>query len=123
MILDNHFHAVVSSEQLPRVMADLKKFTAGKLIAQLKAERRTWLLDLLAARNAEHKTSSTYQLWQEGYHPRAIYSDEVMLQKIHYVHSNPVRRGWVASPEHWRYGSAHEFLPGALPLLRCDRWC
>jgi hypothetical protein len=120
---DNHFHALVSSEQLPRVMADLKKFTAGKLIALLEAERRTWLLDLLAACRAKHKTSSTYQLWQEGCHPQAIYSDEVMLQKIHYVHLIPVRRGWVASPEHWRYSSAHEFLPGALPLLRCDRWC
>jgi putative transposase len=122
VILDNHFHAVVSSEQLPRVMADLKKFTAGKLIAQLEAERRAWLLDLLAAGKADHKTSSTYQLWQEGYHPQAIYSDEMMMQKINYVHLNPVRRGWVVSPEHWRYSSAHEWMQGALPLLRCDPW-
>jgi putative transposase len=97
----SHFHAVVSSERLPRVMADMKKFTAGKLIAQLEAERRTWLLDLLAAGKAEHKTLSTYQLWQEGYHPQAIYFDEMMLQKINYVHLKPVRRGWVVSPEHW----------------------
>ena len=69
VILENHFHAVVHTENLPRVMADLKKFTAGKLIAQLETERRNWLLDLLAAGKAEHKTASTWQLWQEGYHP------------------------------------------------------
>jgi len=122
VILENHFHAVVHTENLPRVMADLKKFTAGKLIAQLETERRNWLLDLLAAGKAEHKTASTWQLWQEGYHPQAIYSDKTMLQKIEYIHANPVRRGWVASPEHWRYSSAHEWLPGAHPVLRCDQW-
>ena len=122
VILENHFHAVVHCDNLPRVMADLKKFTAGKLLAQLEVERRTWLLDLLAAGKADHKTRSTWQLWQEGYHPQAIYSDQTMLQKIEYIHANPVRRGWVASPEHWRYSSAHEWLPGGQPVLRCDLW-
>ena len=103
-------------------MADLKKFTAGKLLAQLRAERRTWLLDLLAVRKAAHKTRSTWQLWQEGCHPQAIYSDRTMRQKIDYIHANPVRRGWVASPEHWRYSSAHEWLPGSQPILCCDAW-
>ena len=122
VIMENHFRAVVQSEQLPRVMADLKKFTAGKLLAQLRVERRDWLLDLLAKGKAEHKTGSVYQLWQEGYHPQAIYSDETMQQKIDYIHANPVRRGWVASPEHWRYSSAHEWLAGSLPVMRCDNW-
>jgi REP element-mobilizing transposase RayT len=119
VILENHFHTVLHSE---RLMADLKKYTAGKLLARLEAERRAWLLDLLAAGKAEHEARSTWQLWQESYHPQAIYSDETMLQKIDYIHANPVRRGWVASPEHWRYGSAHEWLPGSDPVLRCDLW-
>ncbi len=25
-------------------------------------------------------------------------------------------------PEHWRYSSAHEWMPGAQPMLRCDPW-
>ncbi len=80
VIMDNHFHAVVQAEELSRVMADLKKSTAGKLLAQLETERRGWLLELLAAGKAEHKHRSSYQVWQEGFHPQAIYSDEVMLQ-------------------------------------------
>ncbi len=120
--MENHFHAAVHCGDLPRVMADLKKFTAGKLLAQLETERRTWLLDLLAAVKAAHKTWSSYQLWQEGYHPQAIYSDQTMMQKIDYIHANPVRRGWVAAPEHWRYSSAHEWLPSGQPVLRFDSW-
>ncbi len=122
VILENHFHAVVQSPQLPRVMADLKKFTAGKLLAQLAVERRDWLLDLLQAGKADHKTASVFQVWQEGYHPQAIYSDEMMQQKIDYIHANPVRRGWVNAPEHWRYSSAHAWLEGSLPVIQCEAW-
>jgi len=40
VIMDNQFHAVVQCEELARVMADLKKFTAHRLLAQIEAERR-----------------------------------------------------------------------------------
>jgi hypothetical protein len=42
---------------------------------------------------------------------------------IDYIHANPVRRGWVSAPEHWRYSSAHEWLAGSVPIIRCDAWC
>ena len=51
-----------------------------------------------------------------------IVSDEMMLQKLEYLHNNPVKRGLVASPEHWCYSSAHTWLAGATPVLRVDSW-
>jgi hypothetical protein len=38
--------------------------------------------------------------------------------EITYVHQNPVRRGWVAVPEHWRLSSAGSYLgePGAMEI-------
>jgi hypothetical protein len=90
--------------------------------AQLAHEGRDWLLDRLAIDRARHKTRSRHQVWQEGFHPQAIHDDAMMLQKLDYLHRNPVRRGWVASPEHWRYSSPHEWLAGATPRLRCDPW-
>jgi len=57
-----------------------------------------------------------------GVHPQAIVSDEIRIQKLEYLHNNPVKRGLVASPEHWRYSSAHEWLPGAIPPMKCDPW-
>jgi len=36
--------------------------------------------------------------------------DERMLGKtIEYVHYNPVKRGYVDTPEHWRYSSARDY--------------
>ena len=34
VIMENHFHAIVSAPALSAVLADLKKFTARRLLAQ-----------------------------------------------------------------------------------------
>jgi putative transposase len=122
VILDSHFHAIVSGPNLARTLSDLKKFTAHKILDQLELEGRQWLLNQLAYFCAAHKTGSNHQVWQAGVHPQSITSDEMMLQKLEYLHNNPVKRGLVASPEHWVCSSAHEWLPGATPVLRVDPW-
>lgn len=122
VILDNHLHAIVAAPDLPRVIADFKRHTARALTTQLRAEECDWLLHLLRQWRPGYKTESDLQFWQEGFHPQALMSDEVMEQKLTYLHNNPVARGLVAAPEHWRYSSAHEWCPGVTPLLRCDPW-
>jgi putative transposase len=122
VILDTHFHAIVAAPILARVLADLKRHTARRIIEQLEAERCNWLLRQLREHRAPHKIESEHQVWQEGSHPQAVMSDEMMFQKLEYLHNNPVKRGLVASPEHWRYSSAHEWLPGAAIALRTDPW-
>jgi len=123
VILDNHFHAILQHEDLPRIMADLKKYTARKLLAHQQETGKEWLLNQFSFYRLKHKAESEYQVWQEGYHPQRIGSDEMMRQKLEYLHLNPVRRGLVAEREHWRYSSAHVWLPGVVPALRCDPWC
>jgi REP element-mobilizing transposase RayT len=122
VILDNHFHAILSAPDLAGTLTDLKRFTSRALLAQIKAEKRDWLLNQLAYYCAAHKTTSSHQVWQEGVHPQVITSDDMMQQKLAYIHSNPVKRGFVAAPEHWRYSSAHEWMTGATPLFKCDPW-
>ena len=122
VVLDSHFHAILSAPDLSSVLGDLKKFTAKRIVEQLATERREWLLNQLRFFRAPHKTDSEYQVWQEGSHPQSIRSDAVMEQKRHYIHLNRVRRGLVSCPEHWRYSSAHEWLEDSQPVLRCDPW-
>jgi len=122
VIMPNHLHAVVQATELSRVMADSKKFTARRLIEQLKIERRGWLLEILRESRLRHKHESMYQVWQEGFHRQALYSDETIRQKLEYLQNNPVRAGLVVAPEHRRYSSAHEWCDGAIPVMRCDDW-
>ena len=123
VILDNHFHAIVSGPELANTIRDFKRFTSRALLDQIRDEKREWLLNQLSYYRAAHKKSVTeHQVWQEGVHPQAIMSDEMMQQKLDYLHNNPVKRELVAAPEHWRYSSAHEWLQGAIPVMKCDPW-
>ncbi|EDY21331.1 conserved hypothetical protein [Chthoniobacter flavus Ellin428] len=95
VILDNHFHAILAGPKLAHTIRDWKRFTAGALLKQLREEKRQWLLNQLNYHCAAHKATSEHQLWQEGVHPQAIINDDMMLQKLEYVHNNPVKRGMV----------------------------
>lgn len=44
-----------------------------------------------------------------------------MRQKLDYIHQNPLRRGYVDQPEHWRYSSARDYQ-GQPGLIGIDRW-
>jgi putative transposase len=53
-------------------------------------------------------------------HPEWIQNEEMMRQKIEYIHQNPVERGYVDLAEHWRYSSARNYQ-GMSGLLAIDR--
>jgi hypothetical protein len=38
-----------------------------------------------------------------------IQNKEMMRQKVEYIHDNPVKRGFVDEPVHWRYSSARNY--------------
>ncbi|MGZ5008811.1 MAG: hypothetical protein ACXV8W_12955 [Methylobacter sp.] len=66
-------------------------------------------MELLAFFKRAHKQDTIYQVWEEGNHPQIIESEAVMRQKLDYIHQNPVKRGYVDQPEHWRYSSARNY--------------
>jgi REP element-mobilizing transposase RayT len=119
VILEKHLHLIASSPDLSREMKDFKSFTARRIIDLLEAQNVTVFLDQLAWRKARHKVESQYQLWQEGSHPQQILGEEMMIQKLEYIHYNPVKRGFVDEPEHWRYSSARNYagMPGLIDVI------
>jgi REP element-mobilizing transposase RayT len=119
VILENHLHLIASSPDLSREMKDFKSFTARRIIDLLEAQKVSLFLDQLAWRKARHKTESQYQLWQEGSHPQQNQGEGMMRQKLEYMHYNPVKRGFVDEPEHWRYSSARNYAgtPGLIDVI------
>ncbi len=109
VILENHLHLIASAADLSKEIGDFKSFTARRIIDYLETQRAKTLLNLLEYYKARHKTDQQYQLWQEGSHPQQIIDDEMMLQKLEYIHLNPVKRGYVDDPVHWRYSSARNY--------------
>jgi len=109
VILENHLHLIASADDLPEQIADFKSYTARQIIDLLEARNVRMILKHLEYYKAKHKTDRTYQFWQEGSHPQEIQSDEMMRQKLEYIHNNPVVRGYVDDPTHWRYSSARNY--------------
>jgi putative transposase len=121
VILENHLHQIASAPDLSDVMQRFKSYTARSIIDLLERRSAEVLLRQLRAHKLPHKTQSEYQVWQEGSHPEQIRSDLMMWQKLEYMHNNPLARGYVDDPLHWRYSSARNYagMPGLIdPKLR-----
>jgi hypothetical protein len=93
-------------------------FTATSITKRLQEKGAETLLQELAYYKLRHKVDQTHQVWQEGSHPQVIETEEVMWQKIEYIHNNPLRRGYVDEAVHWRYSSARDYAgtPGLLDV-------
>ncbi len=122
VILENHLHLLAQSEQLDVDIARFKSYTSKQLIAYLDQHQVKTILDQLAFYKKAHKSDRAYQFWQEGVHPEWIQDETIMQQKIEYIHYNPVRRGYVDQPEHWRYSSARNYLGMAGLIDVCCQW-
>ena len=109
VILENHLHWIASSDDLSQSVASFKSFTAKQIIEFLEERNAVHVLHQLEFFKRLHKTDRTYQLWQEGSHPELIQGEAMMRQKIEYMHNNPVQRGYVDLPIHWRHSSARNY--------------
>ena len=46
------------------------------------------------------------KFWQPKYYPFEIYTKEKLLEKMNYMHENPVRKGLAAQTTDWKWSSA-----------------
>ena len=94
-------------------------YTARNVLDLLKAHGAEVLLEQFRYFKLRHKTKSVYQFWQEGSKPKQLRNNEMMLQKLEYSHFNPVKRGYVDEPIHWRYSSARNYhgKPGLIEVV------
>jgi REP element-mobilizing transposase RayT len=119
VILENHLHLIASAPDLSNAIRSFKMYTARQIIDLLESHGAKVLLRQLRALKLRHKTESAYQVWEEGSKPKQIGGDTMMLQKLEYMHQNPVKRGYVDEPVHWRYSSARNYaeMPGLVDVI------
>ena len=108
VIMENHLHWIAAGDDLSRDIGRFKSFTARSIINEMERLGFDTLLQELRFFKLRHKSDQVHQLWQEGSHPQQIQSEEMMRQKLEYMHNNPLRRAYVDDPTHWRYSSAAE---------------
>jgi putative transposase len=119
VIMENHLHWIASAPDLFNQVGRAKSFTARQIIETMESRGFATLLQELKYFKLRHKKDQTYQIWQEGSHPEQIKDDEMMLQKLEYMHNNPLRRGYVDEAVNWRYSSARNYagLSGLIEVV------
>ncbi len=122
VIMKDHLHFIASSEDLAGEVSKFKSFTARKIIDHLTEKKVDAILKKLEYYKLQHKEDRKYQLWQEGSHPEMIQNEEMMRQKLEYIHYNPVRDGYVSDPVDWKYSSARDYAGQEGLLDVCRTW-
>lgn len=50
--------------------------------------------------------------WQPRYYDFNVYTSRKRIEKLRYIHRNPVRRGLCAGPEDWQWSSFRHYATG-----------
>jgi REP element-mobilizing transposase RayT len=122
VLMTNHLHLLAAQQQgeLNKVLGHFKSYTGKEILRSIEEQpesRREWML-MVFRYHARYKSNyKTYYFWQETNHAIDCYSWQLAVQKLDYMHENPVRAGYVAQPQDWLYSSAHPRSPlKVLPL-------
>jgi hypothetical protein len=64
-----------------------------------------------------NSNNKDFQFWQQDSHPIELNSQEIIFQKLDYIHFNPVTAGFVDSPEAWIHSSARDYAGVSRSLI------
>jgi len=102
VVMPEHVHLLIS-EPTHAILA--KALQALKLSVAVKRKERTF--------------------WQARYYDFNVYTEKKRVEKLRYIHRNPVTRGLVAAPDHYRIsldGRAKRAYSLRNPRLKSETW-
>jgi putative transposase len=105
VVMPEHIHLLISEPEAKTpstVMQVLKQRTAHALLPQRRRrDPRQRLLFGDEPRRA---------FWQARFYDFNVWTTRKRVEKLRYMHRNPVKRGLVDSPEQWRWSSYRYYL-------------
>ena len=127
-LMTNHLHLLVAANSpayLPDIIRDFKKHTNKQIISLVEQEnesRRDWMLYRFQYHAKYNNRIQNYKVWQDGYHGIECDTAKILLQKLDYIHDNPVKAGIVERPEHYLFSSAANYCgeKGVMDVVLLD---
>jgi putative transposase len=105
VVMPEHIHLLITEPEVSdpsTVMQVLKQRTAQALLSnrRRKDPRQRQLFSGQPQR----------AFWQARFYDFNVWSTKKRVEKLRYMHRNPVKRGLVESPEQWRWSSYRHYL-------------
>ena len=125
IIMPTHLHLITSNSDetnLSDIMRDFRQFTSKRIKDLLVDDKRIQYLEVFE-KAACNLSKQKYKIWKDGYHPVALLSEEWFNEKMDYLHYNPVRKGFVEKPEHWKYSSARNWILDDDSIISLNKDC
>jgi putative transposase len=109
VVMPEHVHLLFGEPErgnLSVVVQALKQGFARRLLGKVRSEpdrRQGQLWD--AAPESGH-------IWQRRFYDFVVFSEKKRVEKLRYMHRNPVKRGLVPRPEQWAWSSFRHYANG-----------
>jgi putative transposase len=104
-IMPDHVHLIADSSREPSdIMRFINGISSKRIIDYLKAEGHTSSLEKL--RHEKMKRQYRYSLWEHHPNTYLLTSEATFMEKVNYIHLNPVRAKLVEWPEDYRWSSS-----------------
>ena len=128
----NHLHLITFSKDTIGFVRDFKKFVAREILKNIRQTEPNALKlfikkQMVQVRDTEpivrdnksaiKNTKPTYEFWHKTNMPELIESEKFFLQKLNYIHENPLKRNYVTKSEDWYWSSANKNCE-----LKADGW-
>ena len=79
--------------------------------------RREWMLWMFSRAGRKNPNNIDFQFWIQDSHLVQLSTGEMILERLNYIHNNPVEAGFVYEPQHYKYSSAHDYMGGTQGLI------
>jgi putative transposase len=117
VVMSEHFHLLISEPEPgtpSTVMQVLKQRFARQVLKQLR-QRRSSAQPQLWAEEEEH-------VRQRRFYDFNVWTREKRIEKLRYMHRNPLKRGLVLEPEQWPWSSFRWYASGEDGPVRIHEW-
>jgi putative transposase len=101
VVMPEHVHLLISEPERSNLAVAVQMM---KQIVSRKGARR----------------SEGNPFWQPRYYDFNVWSERKRVEKLRYIHNNPVKRGLVANPEEWAWSSARHYATGEESIVEIE---
>ena len=104
VLMPDHVHLLTDAPRKPsEVLKFIKGIVGHRIIEYLKS--RNYESSLLKLQHVDWKRNHRFSLWQHDSDVFSVSSESTFMQKVNYIHQNPVRAGLVERAEDYRWSS------------------
>ena len=125
VIMPEHFHLLISEPQITTpsiVMQVLKQRFAHQVLRRSRLAHRNGQGSLFPKLAGPELAGPDLagEIWQRRFYDFNIWTERKRVEKLRYMHRNPVKRGLVSQPEHWAWSSFRVYAFGESGPVRIN---